>query len=133
MTQRPLFYPRVFDSVCGFCLMGLVGCTSLEGMIYQEKQLEKSECVKFSGDKYSELMGFLRGVCLTHGQLARMADIESDDGLPNLQQTIFDACMKESDTTLEVILFNQYAVTLEGDLPGVAPDDPRCLGARSPK
>jgi len=85
-----------------------VGCTSLEGMIYQEKKLEQSECVQFSADKYKELMGFFRGVCLTHGQFARMADIESQDGLPSLQKTIFDACMNESDTNLEALLFNRY-------------------------
>ena len=99
-------------------------------MIYQEKTLENAECVQFSGEKYKELMGFFRVVCFTHGQLARMADIESSDGLPSLQKTIFDACIKESDTTLEVLLFNRYAVTLDGDLPGVLPDDPRCLGAQ---
>lgn len=112
-------------------LLGLVGCTSLEGMIYQEKKLEQSECVQFSADKYKELMGFFRGVCLTHGQFARMADIESQDGLPSLQKTIFDACMNESDTNLEALLFNRYAVTLDGDLPGVPPDDSRCLGAQA--
>jgi hypothetical protein len=136
MTKPPLLYKRTFACLFGCCFIafqGLVACTSMEGMIYQEKKLEASECVQFSGDKYKELIGFFRGVCLTHGQLARMADIESDDGLPSLQQAIFDACIKESDTTLEVILFKRFGVTLEGDLPGVLPDDPRCRGAQASK
>lgn len=104
----------------------LSGCTSLEGIIYQEKALEHSECQAFSKRKYEELSQYLQAVCLTHGQLERIRAIDDTHGLPSLQEKIYQICLKEEDTTLEVLLFKDYGVTIDGDLPGVDPDSAAC-------
>ncbi|MFZ4654079.1 MAG: hypothetical protein ACOYLM_06860 [Methylococcaceae bacterium] len=104
----------------------LSGCTSLEGIIYQEKALEHSECRAFSKRKYEELSQYLQAVCLTHGQLERIRAIDDTHGLPSLQEKIYQICVKEENTTLEVLLFREYGVTIEGDIPGVDPDSAAC-------
>jgi hypothetical protein len=104
----------------------LSGCTSLEGIIYQEKALEHSECRAFSKQKYDELSQYLQAVCLTHGQLERITAIDDRHGLPSLQEKIYQICVKEENTTLEVLLFREYGVTIEGDIPGVDPDSAAC-------
>ncbi len=104
----------------------LSGCTSLEGIIYQEKALEHSECRAFSKQKYDELSQYLQAVCLTHGQLERIKAIDDTHGLPSLQEKIYQICVKEENTTLEVLLFREYGVTIEGDIPGVDPDSAAC-------
>ena len=104
----------------------LSGCTSLEGIIYQEKALEYSECRAFSKQKYDELSQYLQAVCLTHGQLERIRAIDDTHGLPSLQEKIYQICVKEENTTLEVLLFREYGVTIEGDIPGVDPDSAAC-------
>ncbi len=104
----------------------LSGCTSLEGIIYQEKALEHSECRAFSKQKYDELSQYLQAVCLTHGQLERIRAIDDTHGLPSLQEKIYQICVKEENTTLEVLLFREYGVTIEGDIPGVDPDSAAC-------
>ncbi len=104
----------------------LSGCTSLEGIIYQEKALEHSECRAFSKQKYDELSQYLQAVCLTHGQLERIKAIDDTHGLPSLQEKIYQICVKEENTTLEVLLFRDFGVTIEGDIPGVDPDSAAC-------
>ncbi|TSA04644.1 MAG: hypothetical protein D4R76_02320 [Methylococcus sp.] len=104
----------------------LSGCTSLEGIIYQEKALEHSECRAFSKQKYDELSQYLLAVCLTHGQLQRITAIDDRHGLPSLQEKIYQICVKEEDTTLEVLLFKDYGATIDGDVPGVDPDSAAC-------
>ncbi len=104
----------------------LSGCTSLEGIIYQEKALEHSECRAFSKQKYDELSQYLQAVCLIHGQLERIKAIDDTHGLPSLQEKIYQICVKEENTTLEVLLFREYGVTIEGDIPGVDPDSAAC-------
>ena len=104
----------------------LSGCTSLEGVIYQEKALEHSECRAFSKQKYDELSQYLQAVCLTHGQHKRIRAIDDTHGLPSLQEKIYQICVKEENTTLEVLLFREYGVTIEGDIPGVDPDSAAC-------
>jgi hypothetical protein len=117
-----------FNRLLSFLLMAhfLSGCTSLEGMIYQEKALEHSECQAFAKRKYEELSQYLQAVCLTHGQLQRIRAIDDTHGLPALQEKIYQICVKEEDTTLEVLLFKDYGVTIDGDLPGVDPDSAAC-------
>lgn len=108
----------------------VAGCTALEGTLYQEHALEREECARFADDKYRQYLGYLNTRCFLKGQLARMTAIEDGSGQPNLREAIFQACLKETDTTLEVILFERFHATNDGDLPGVAASSAACRQAQ---
>lgn len=96
-------------------LLSGMGCTSVEGIIYQEKSLEHAECRVFAKDKYAELM----------------TAIDNDEGLPSLERRIDRACVQEERTTLEMILANDYGASLDGDMPGIAANSEECRTRQS--
>ena len=112
----------------GVCLAlsSVHACTSLEGTIYQEKALEQKECRKFAQDKYDELMGYMQQSCFLHHQMDAMTAINNDEGMPALKKTIYQACLDEDQTTLELILEQKYGARLEGDVIGVSSGSVEC-------
>ena len=115
-------------------LLGLLsgmGCTSLEGIIYQEKSLEHAECRDFAKDKYAELMTAMGQACFLHHQMDAMTAIDNDEGMPSLERRIDRACVQEEHTTLEMILANDYGARLDGDMPGIAANSEECRTRQS--
>lgn len=92
--------------------------------------MEREECARFADEKYRQYLNYLTTRCFLKGQLARMTAIEDGSGQPNLREAIYQACLKETDTTLEVILFDRFDATIDGDLPAVAGNSEACRQAQ---
>lgn len=122
--------PRRFRRLLYVALLLATGCTSLEGAIYQEQALEREDCARFADEKYRQYLAYLSTRCFLKGQLARMTAIEDGSGQPNLREAIYQACLKETDTTLEVILYDRFNATIEGDLPAVTANSEACRRAQ---
>ena len=107
-------------------LVSTMGCTSLEGIIYQEKSLEHAECRVFAKNKYAELMTAMGQACFLHHQMEAMTAIDNDEGVSSLERRIDRACLQEEHTTLEMILADDYGARLDGDMPGIAANSVEC-------
>lgn len=112
-------------------LLSSMGCTSLEGILYQEKSLEQAECRVSAKNKYTELMTYMGQACFLHQQMAAMTAMDNDEGLPSLQRRIYQACLDEESTTLETILEKSYGANPDGDLPGITADSVECRAQQS--
>jgi hypothetical protein len=108
-----------------------MACTSLEGIIYQEKSLEHEECRVFAKNKYAELMAYMGQACFLHQQMEAMTAIDNDEGLPSLQRRIYRACLEEESTTLATLLEKGYGANPDGDLPGITADSVECQKQQS--